>query len=391
MIRYLSFAILPVLLPGLLFAAPETTEGKKSSLAFWQKKPKSTATGAPCKNSCNYVNESRASCSKYENNIFVEADLIYWIAKQEGNSYAATGAAITVPGTADPITGLVPGSLESGSIYAPNIEFRPGFKVGLGINLAHGGWDLFTNYTYFFSKAHRSVQSDDLNSSIIPIFGYGPNNSILAETTYESGANGFVSEATASWDLHFNNINLELGKLFQTCSAWRLWMHPHFGLEASWQKQKLNVNYEVSAISPAGTFLGNNQALFDQTFWGVGPRTGLDTTWECCNHLGLFADTAFALLWGQFSSHAKSYDTNTLLSYENILIANQSYRPYTMSPVIQVDLGVESAWLFGNTSGLVVRLGWEAQVWFFQNQHSTPIADTSLILQGLTADFRFNF
>jgi hypothetical protein len=64
---------------------------------------------------------------------------------------------------------------------------------------------------------------------------------------------------------------------------------------------------------------------------------------------------------------------------------------HTLSPVIQLALGVESDWKFGNDYRFLVQAGWETQVWFFQNQHYSAIADTSLILQGLTVDFRFDF
>ena len=70
---------------------------------------------------------------RYNNNVFIDADFLYWYSKQEGNNYAATGSAITVPGTTDPNTTLVPGPVGSGKVYSPNPKAEPGFKVGLGI------------------------------------------------------------------------------------------------------------------------------------------------------------------------------------------------------------------------------------------------------------------
>jgi len=334
--------------------------------------------------------EPVCSSLQYENNVFVETDFIYWLAKQEGNNYAATGAAITVPGTTDPNTALIPGALHSGNVYSPDTQMAPGFKAGIGVNLEYGGWDLFAKYTFLHSKASGSVQSNNLNAGIIPTFIYSPNNSILAQTTFESGATGFVSKANSNWYLHFNNMNVELGKVFPTTLSAILCLHAHFGLQTSWQTQHLSVNYDVSSFTTPVTPLGNNQVTFHQDFWGVGPRAGFDTDWKCYKHIGLFANTAFSALWGQFKSRGKSYDTN-FSSYKDVLIANQFNSFYTLSPVMELELGVQSDWVIRDQYHFLVRAGWEAQVWFFQNQHSSIIADTSLILQGLTVDFRFDF
>jgi hypothetical protein len=121
---------------------------------------------------------------RYENNAFVMADFIYWVAKQEGNTYAATGNAITVPGTTDPNTGLIPGAITAkGKVYAPNPRIEPGFKVAVGMDFAYDQWDLFAEYTYLYSSAKSAVNSNNLNTGILPIFSYAPNNSILSQAT----------------------------------------------------------------------------------------------------------------------------------------------------------------------------------------------------------------
>jgi hypothetical protein len=328
----------------------------------------------------------------YNNHPYLVVDFLYWVAKQEGNNYAATGAAITVPGTVDPNTGLTPPDISSrGNVYAPNPGLYPGLKVGLGMNLEHGKWDLLAEYSYLYSKAVSSVYSNDLNAGILPIFSYTPNNSILSSTTYvaSSGATGFVSGAKSKWTLQFNNINLELGKAVPFfCN---LVLHPHFGLEVSWQQQHLNAEYFVSSTTAPSTSLGNNEVIFNQTFWGVGPRAGIDGEWQCCKHVGLFANSGFAALWGQFSGVSKSYDTNTTAGYAHQLIANQLYQPMTLSPVMQLSLGVHFDWMFCNCYRFAVDAAWETQTWFFQNQHSSSIADTDLVMQGLTLGARCDF
>ncbi len=327
--------------------------------------------------------------------VFIEADFLYWLAKQEGNTYATTGNAITVPGTLDPNTGLVAGPITSGRVYAPHPRAKPGFKVGVGIDFEYGNWELFSEYSYLFSKAKGSVSSNNLNSGILPIYSYTPHNSILSHATYSapSGATGFVSEASSHWHLHFHNINLELKKTMQLFKSVSL--RPHFGLQGSWQKQKFQPTYTVASTTAFSTILGNNRVLVKQEFWGVGLRLGLDSTWKCSSHFGLYANSAFSALWSHFHTRGSSYDTNLIAGYSDLPIGNTSYRLHTISPVIQLEAGVQFTQTFWDQTNdrhqFLMQVGWEEQIWLFQAQYSTSIADTSLILQGLTVRFRFDF
>ena len=368
--------ILAVLISGSLYA-----DGVQSSETIAMSQPEKK--NAPQMQSMNMP--------KYCNDVFFEADFIYWVAKQEGNDYAATGTAITVPGTEDPNTHLTPGALTAtGSVYSPNTRVNPGFKAGLGVNLAYDKWDLFLEYTFLHGKASGSVASENINAGILPLYSYTPNNSILADTTYvaTSSAVGFVSKATSSWYLHFNNLNLELGKTLEASP--RFCFRPHFGVKATWQEQQFRASYTVISWD---TFdpLGVNALVFKQDFWGVGLRTGGNSYWRCWDHVGLYGSTALSALWGRFKAVGRDYDTNGEADYGDVLVSDQQNIVYTLSPVLEVGAGLQFDWFVGDMRRILVQAGWEEQIWFFQNQHSTAIADTSLILQGFTATFLFDY
>ncbi len=328
---------------------------------------------------------------RHANELFVELDFLYWFAKQEGNQYAVTGSALTVPGTEDPNTHLTPGPVKAGKVYELDFRMSPGFKVGTGINLAHGQWDVFLEYSYLHSHAKGSTHSNNLNAGIIPMFSYAANNSILSDATYNNGSAGFVSEAESNWTLNFNNINLELGSNANPLN--NLSLRPYLGIQGSWQKQIFNTTYQVSSITNVNDVLGKNTVAFHQHFWGVGLRVGIDGVWKCYSHLDLFGNFAAAVLWGQFNCKSRSYDTNNEISppYQDVLITNQANDLSSLSPLVDVEIGIQSAWTFESKYRLVAQIAWENQVWFFQNQHSSSIADTSLILQGLTCKLRFAF
>jgi hypothetical protein len=324
-----------------------------------------------------------------EDRWFLEADFLYWVANQEGNAYASTGSAITVPGTTDPAGVGTPQISNKGYLYSPDSRMKPGFRLGAGLNIDHDNWDTYAQYAFFFDKANGKISSTNLNAGILPIFAYTPNNSILTNTTAYGGTTGFISKASSYWSLRMNNINWELGKNMPIGEFF--FLHPHFGLEASFQKQQFNAYYTVTSLTDFSDTLGSNKVLFEQNFWGVGLRAGVDSIWKCIDHFSLYFNTAVAGLWGQFSTQARSYDTNVSLSYSNVLIANTVYSPHKMSPVLELALGVQGNWTFKNRVRLLLKAGYEEQIWFYQNQHSSTIADTSLVLQGLTINCRIDF
>ncbi len=323
---------------------------------------------------------------------YISADFIYWVANQQGNDYAVTGAAITVPGTVDPNTDLIPSTLtQSGSVYSPNFKIKPGFKVAIGLDVMQTRWNLFAEYTYLYSKASSSVFNDNINTGILPLYNHSPNNSILSTTisAINSGATGYVSQADSLWRLNFNNLSLELEKKFAILN--NFFAKPHFGFQGSLQKQHFSVLYKVSSLETPTTILGTNSVNFKQTYWGFGPRVGLDGTWQCLNHFALFSNSGFSLLWSQFNGEGTSHDTNTPLGYSNLLISSINRKINTLIPVMQLSVGAQTNWISKDNFYFLLEASWEGQVWFNQNQRSTSISDISLFLQGLTLSAKLGY
>jgi len=130
--------------------------------------------------------------------------------------------------------------------------------------------------------------------------------------------------------------------------------------------------------------LGINEDWFKQNSWALGPIVGVNTFWSFMNRFGLYFDLSFSALWGQFTSHAKSYDTY-YGRYPRQLIANQYYQPHTISPVLDLGIGLQYNLNQDRKNNHFSFLaGWEEQIWFDQGQHSSSIPSNNLFLQGLT-------
>ncbi|MBM3192011.1 MAG: MOMP family protein [Chlamydiae bacterium] len=316
------------------------------------------------------------------------ADFIYWTARQEGMAYARGGVA-------DYTDALSLGDAHSGSTYFPPTHFSPGFKAGIGLNLGHDGWDTYLNYTWLHSNQHNSVQkSAGYSSGIIPLWEIASVGNQQSQTQFITLSN-FVNmtNASASWSLHFNNFDLDLGRNYYISQY--LALRPHAGLKGSWYNQHYHVSYSGFLEPDIASELSETHMDIEQHFWGVGIRTGVDTSWFFDKNWSLFGNTSLAALWGRFNVQRQDYAT-TLPNGVVYKTTNTRSDFHTIKPVLELQLGVRyDYWFSDDDYHLGIQAAWEEQLWFNQNQFyevtSGFESHGDLGMQGLTLTFRFDF
>ena len=220
-------------------------------------------------------------------NIFITADFLFWNAREDGLGYALTGS-VNANATA---------SVSSrGSVRHPDWEWDPGFKVGLGWNTMQDGWDLFAEYTWqrFNGSTDRVTNPTDPNNQLVNIWGMGGAG--IGNAT-NLPPNQSIETASGKWDLHFNVIDLELGRNYYI-GRW-LKLRPHFGLKGTWQDQYYKVRY-TQIDSPAQGSTTEWQMDQEQCQWAVGLRTGVDTSWQFTRSFSLFGNWALSPLYTSF-------------------------------------------------------------------------------------------
>jgi Legionella pneumophila major outer membrane protein precursor len=82
--------------------------------------------------------------------LFVSGDFLWWKAEQDNLQYVATvnaGAPVC-----DTTTSYYLQSYKLRN-HAPQYKYDPGFRVGIGYNMPYDGWDLFVNWTRFYTSA----------------------------------------------------------------------------------------------------------------------------------------------------------------------------------------------------------------------------------------------
>lgn len=294
---------------------------------------------------------------------FITAEFIYWDAVQDGLEYAMTG--VSFDGV----------NADHGRVHAPNSDFVPGFKIGFGLRFKHDGWDLYANYTWLSevdadSSAHSDEDGDSSVTSMWDIIT--PTGPVVAGTP--------MDHAKGRWELNLNVLDLELGRNFNISP--RLTLRPHFGFKFGWLSEDYDVHYVN--VNAAGVNYSIDQ---DQSFFGVGIRTGLDTVWYFVDHFGLYADFAFAALWSDFDvSRKDEYASAVMAEYHTV--HNKNPHTDALTEVLELGIGLryETTFFLGNRD-FYIQAGWEEQIWFNQNQLYTLGRDASggnLTFQGLT-------
>lgn len=290
--------------------------------------------------------------------VYVSADFIYWNVSQEGLVYGTTGLATALP------------NQNNGKQYTVGEEWAPGFKVGLGLDLSHDGWDLFGEYTWLYSDDSNNISAPSIQTAAL-----------------NAGGAALVSStaANSNWNLHFNVIDLSLGRNFFLSQY--LTLRPHFGLKGTWQEQNWTTNLS-GVTSTLGSFAsGKLERDFDM--WGVGLRTGLDFGWFICKNWSLRAKMAVSALWSNYDS-VKGVDSWTQADGTSVAGGNVGYDSDSNGLRYVAELffgGAWDTWFCDDNYHFGASLGWEEQLWFASNL----FGNGNLSLQGVTAKLRFDF
>ena len=301
--------------------------------------------------------------------VFITADFLYWTGRMDGLSYVTAGLGNNIT------------SVSRGKAYFPDWEWDAGFKVGLGHNLPHDGWDISTQYTWFHTSATDYTKGTTLD----------PNWDISNLGTFITSSDlpGSVSRADATWKLKYNVVDLELGRNYFISHY--LSLRPHFGFKVSWQDIDYRIHYQVELSDQESHLRMKN----DTDFWGIGLRSGLDTAWHINPVFSVYGDFALSALWSQYE--VKRRDTRSDVDSNTSIITYDTEKDFhTLKPVLELSIGLRGEWWCSdNRYHFLVQAGWEEQLWINHNQfvkmHFAQSAHGDLILQGFTLKGRFDF
>ncbi len=297
--------------------------------------------------------------------MFLTGDYIYWTARQDNMQYASTGY---IHGSES--------SVRHGRALQLHYKFQTGFKAGLGFSFGHDLWDMAFNYTWFQSNHNKGSTQADQGAGLIPSF----------YPRFTLSSDGYYTNASAVWRLHFNTIDWELGRNFYISKF--LSLRPFVGLKGSWQNQHNNSAYKGITSDLPFTYTRH----LSGSFVGMGIRGGCNTGWHLGGSWSLYGDVALSSLWGQFKTDREETFYQGGSSYTPVSSSSQIH---TAAPVLELALGLrKDQWFYNNRFHVGVQAGWEEQIWWDQNRlpwNDGLTPNGTLVLQGLTVRLRFDF
>ncbi|MCB1110913.1 MAG: hypothetical protein KDK64_08020 [Chlamydiia bacterium] len=288
-------------------------------------------------------------------NFFLTADFIYWTVRQDGMFYAVSGV----------------GAGASGSVHDVDWSWDPGFKVGAGFNLPHDGWDIVAEYTWIHSDAGNTTSQQAAQSNLVPYWIINQSVALL-------------TRAHANWDVHYNNLTLDLGRNAYMSQYMKLRLFA--GLHAAWIDQDYKAEYNLVNTDV-------HRLELNQDFWGVGLRAGLNNTFQFTKNFSFFGDLALSLIWGQFDLDRKERIT---VNNVTTTVVDTGVKPHTTEPVANIEAGFRyDVWFGQDRFHFMLQAGWEHVLWILHNQMiknlGEPDHSGDLLLQGVTIKARLDF
>ena len=306
------------------------------------------------KNKLEVINPSARPFVKDGIGLFLKGDILFWQASETNLGYGIENADGTT-------------YLNDGRTLIPHFDWDWGFKVGIGYNIPFDGWDMFFQWTRFYTNNGAHGVSAEANNIIFPTFVNAELPTTFGQNQPGPIQSGFLS-ASSYWNMKLNLIDAELGREF-IVKKW-LTLRPFAGLRNAWIRQHFRVNYHNGNIFSgrlSGPFTGQTISVqMKNNFWGFGLRSGINTQWGFGEGFSAFGDLAAAILLGNFRiSQLETNPTNSSLGTR----LNLSEEFVAARTIIDMSLGIRYSCLVAEDRySLQLQLGWEQHLFFNQNQ-----------------------
>lgn len=188
---------------------------------------------------------------------YVSGSFLYWQTVVDGLEYAMTSS--------DAV-------LRKGHIKNPKTKWKPGCKVGLGVNFEHDDWSLFAEWTHMLGRAKGHTGTVSAGNYLIP----------LSFDSFLASATSTCQQATGRGKANFNQVDFLLSRPYY--SGKNLTVIPEFGIKGIWDKYRNVSSYTtVTAVvydpSSVTYTLSSVKTVGKYRYWAVGPEFGVKSNW----------------------------------------------------------------------------------------------------------------
>lgn len=255
--------------------------------------------------------------------VFLTGSFLYWFVGQEGMDigYNASLSPTTTP------TAVVPP--DNALKVAQKGEFKPGFKVGIGLNMGLDDWVGYLEYTWLHGSTSQSTNA-----------GADPRGTpaIILGTWYNQNT-GSVLNATAStvssrWRVNLDMLDGTLSRPFY--QGRNLTLTPYSGARALWIRQNFRLSATTTNAATGITPVSHNSSKS----WGLGPLAGMQGHWQLGWGFRLEGDASAAVVYQRYTKVSHSEDAITTTSPWN-QTSNIRYKDMgALRPMADMGMGI---------------------------------------------------
>lgn len=321
-----------------------------------------------------YNSPSRIEIARCKD-IFLTMSFLYWLPTQENMELGFTSS-----------TGIL--SVDGDFVNA-DVEYKPGFKIGLGCNLSRDHWDTYLEYTWFHGSHQTSVTLDPTGPvALHPSF-------IIPDVNSSSYFGGHEN-----WELRMDLVDFLLARHYHV--GLDLFFHPFLGIRAARIDQNLNSGYFTESTGILGfADVFTKQAT---SSWGLGPKMGLQMDWLLGRNVRFYGIGSGDILFTRYTDLTYfqfAKDEFGIESSFNRYVFRQKDLDFLRSH-IDLELGFSWGTYFAcNHRHVDFSVGYCFQVFFDQNCFRNFLDDQvlaksifpngNLYIHGLNATVRLDF
>lgn len=279
---------------------------------------------------------------------FIKGSFIYWQPLEEGLMLTMTRP------TQAGINVFVPNINGHGVYIEP--DYKPGFKVGLGMNFNYDDWDAYVKYT----RIHGTQDE----SEVAP-----PGGALYPNWLHTLQDDFIAANAIGSWKLNTDLLDIELARTYYVGK--KLLFRTHFGARAAWIDQRFNANYQ-SQVSGLTAFSNTNTDS-----WGLGPRAGIDSNWMLGMGFRGIGNAAASVIYTRYKF---SHDETDFATIQDAPVFAESVKRSYLRPNAEFALGLGwGSYLDKKAWHIDLAAAYEFHVFWNQNFMRTILEDTGFL------------
>jgi hypothetical protein len=253
-----------------------------------------------------------------------------------------------------------------------SVPFDINYGLRGSIESQNNSYDILAQYTWF-SQTGKNQAQVQAPSEIHSTF----QGNLFIGNNMGTGLSGPIYRfAKISWNILFNIADIQLGTHYYPSP--NISLKPFIGIKSGSINQTINTYWSEPTT-------GNFTATEDlkNNFWGIGPSIGINTTWHLFRDLSFIGNASAAVLVGQWNF----YDVYNNTEPKKMIVNNPKRNGASTN--LSLLLGFQYVY-----DPFVIKLGYEAQIWFEQYKLTTynlGLANNHLTLQGITLGIDYKF